>query len=208
MNRFIQFPLLLLLTLFAVGCKTSLDVVSERSIQKRKYRPGFFVAHPSNTHAKSHADQPLRANNASTIQAPADELITEELMLNTINTSLEASPVQTPMASPRPETVSRPQPRQAKAASTYESSKPTALDRSDQRISTNPFTHINLNAEQHAADDLELVIYILLSFLLPPLAVFLLYGISTEFWISILLTLLLWLPGVVYALIHVIRRMG
>ncbi len=39
---------------------------------------------------------------------------------------------------------------------------------------------------------------------LPPLAVALKFGIGTEFWISILLTLLFWIPGVIYALILII----
>lgn len=40
---------------------------------------------------------------------------------------------------------------------------------------------------------------IILNILLPPLAVFLNHGIGTEFLISLLLTLVGWLPGVIYA---------
>jgi uncharacterized membrane protein YqaE (UPF0057 family) len=40
-----------------------------------------------------------------------------------------------------------------------------------------------------------------LCILLPPLAVYLAMGIGTEFWISILLTLLFWIPGVIYAFV-------
>ncbi|HPD54609.1 MAG TPA: YqaE/Pmp3 family membrane protein [Bacteroidia bacterium] len=46
---------------------------------------------------------------------------------------------------------------------------------------------------------------IVLCILLPPLAVFLKFGIGTEFWISLILTLIFWLPGVIYALIVVTR---
>ncbi|MBX7141246.1 MAG: YqaE/Pmp3 family membrane protein [Chitinophagales bacterium] len=45
---------------------------------------------------------------------------------------------------------------------------------------------------------------ILFAILLPPLAVALVDGIGTSFWISIILTLLFWVPGVIYALIVVI----
>jgi len=46
---------------------------------------------------------------------------------------------------------------------------------------------------------------IVLCILLPPLAVYLHEGeINSKFWISILLTLLFWLPGVIYALIVVL----
>ncbi|HEY4650099.1 MAG TPA: YqaE/Pmp3 family membrane protein [Pontibacter sp.] len=47
------------------------------------------------------------------------------------------------------------------------------------------------------------VVEIILAVLLPPLAVFLHDGIGTTFWISLILTLLFWLPGVIYALLVV-----
>lgn len=47
------------------------------------------------------------------------------------------------------------------------------------------------------------IVEIILAILLPPLAVFLHDGIGTSFWISIILTLLFWLPGVIYALLVV-----
>jgi uncharacterized membrane protein YqaE (UPF0057 family) len=49
------------------------------------------------------------------------------------------------------------------------------------------------------------VLLVILAILLPPLAVYLHEGeINSRFWISILLTLLFWIPGVVYALIIVL----
>lgn len=47
------------------------------------------------------------------------------------------------------------------------------------------------------------IIEIILAVLLPPLAVFLHSGIGTQFWISLILTLLFWIPGVIYALLVV-----
>lgn len=53
-----------------------------------------------------------------------------------------------------------------------------------------------------ASDDK--VLLIILSILLPPLAVALHQGeVNTKFWISLLLTLLFWIPGVIYALLVV-----
>jgi len=45
------------------------------------------------------------------------------------------------------------------------------------------------------------ILTIILSILLPPVAVFMKHGIGTTLLISILLTLLGWLPGVIHALI-------
>lgn len=48
------------------------------------------------------------------------------------------------------------------------------------------------------------VLLIILAILLPPLAVYLHQGeINSKFWISLLLTLLFWIPGVIYALLVV-----
>jgi len=49
------------------------------------------------------------------------------------------------------------------------------------------------------------VLLVILAILLPPLAVYLHEDeINTRFWISIVLTLLFWIPGVIYALIIVL----
>ena len=44
------------------------------------------------------------------------------------------------------------------------------------------------------------LILVLLAILLPPLAVFLKKGVGSELLISIILTLIVWVPGVLYAI--------
>lgn len=41
--------------------------------------------------------------------------------------------------------------------------------------------------------------------LLPPLGIFLARGIGTAFWIGILLTLVGWVPGVIFALVAIFQ---
>jgi uncharacterized membrane protein YqaE (UPF0057 family) len=49
------------------------------------------------------------------------------------------------------------------------------------------------------------LLLVILAILLPPLAVYLHQGeINNKFWISLILTLLFWIPGVIYALIVVL----
>jgi uncharacterized membrane protein YqaE (UPF0057 family) len=49
------------------------------------------------------------------------------------------------------------------------------------------------------------LLLVILAILLPPLAVYLHEGtINNRFWISLLLTILFWLPGVIYALIVIL----
>lgn len=60
--------------------------------------------------------------------------------------------------------------------------------------------------KQSKADDnadIALMLLVLLAILLPPVAVYMKRGVGTPFWISIILTLLFWLPGIIYALLIV-----
>lgn len=50
----------------------------------------------------------------------------------------------------------------------------------------------------------ETIVLVILAILIPPLAVYLAKGLGTEFWISLILTLLFFLPGVIYSLIVVL----
>ena len=45
------------------------------------------------------------------------------------------------------------------------------------------------------------ILTIILNILLPPLAVFLKHGLGTTFLINLILTIILWLPGVIHAFI-------
>ena len=63
------------------------------------------------------------------------------------------------------------------------------------RISDQPNT-TELNTDQ--------LILVILAIIIPPLAVFIARGLGNEFWISLILTLLFWLPGMIYALLIVL----
>lgn len=56
-------------------------------------------------------------------------------------------------------------------------------------------------------EDDQKILLIVLAILLPPLAVYLHEDeINSKFWIALLLTLLFWLPGIIYALIVVLKE--
>ena len=46
---------------------------------------------------------------------------------------------------------------------------------------------------------------VIAAILLPPLGVFLARGLGTEFWVGTLLTILFWVPGLIFALVVVLR---
>jgi uncharacterized membrane protein YqaE (UPF0057 family) len=60
-------------------------------------------------------------------------------------------------------------------------------------------------ANKSAEASTNTLLLVILAILLPPLAVYLHEGvINSKFWIDLILTLLLWLPGVIYALIVIL----
>ncbi len=60
------------------------------------------------------------------------------------------------------------------------------------------------NAKEQGASD-DLVLLIILAILLPPLAMFVYEdGATNRFWISLLLTLLFYLPGLIYTLVVIL----
>lgn len=61
--------------------------------------------------------------------------------------------------------------------------------------------HVKMSNKSFAAVDT--ILLIILAILLPPLAVGIYEGITVRFWISLILTLLFWLPGVIYAILVV-----
>lgn len=46
---------------------------------------------------------------------------------------------------------------------------------------------------------------VILAILLPPLGVFLRFGLGARFWITVALTILGWVPGVIFALVMLAR---
>lgn len=61
------------------------------------------------------------------------------------------------------------------------------------------------NQREGKANDERTILLVILAILLPPLAVYLYENaITTKFWISLILTLLFWVPGVIYALLVVL----
>jgi uncharacterized membrane protein YqaE (UPF0057 family) len=49
------------------------------------------------------------------------------------------------------------------------------------------------------------ILYVILAVFLPPLAVFLRFGMGQWFWISVALTILGWIPGVIFAFVMLFR---
>jgi uncharacterized membrane protein YqaE (UPF0057 family) len=85
--------------------------------------------------------------------------------------------------------------------------KNTSRSEKKQRIKAVKATLKEYKANKKAGNEpsTNQLLLVILAILLPPLAVYLHQGeVNTKFWISLLLTLLFWLPGVIYALLVVL----
>ena len=50
------------------------------------------------------------------------------------------------------------------------------------------------------------LILIIVAIFLPPLAVFMMVGLGRDFWINLILTILLWAPGMIHAIYLIATR--
>ncbi|MEP2771016.1 MAG: YqaE/Pmp3 family membrane protein [Fulvivirga sp.] len=61
----------------------------------------------------------------------------------------------------------------------------------------------NIKALKQQDADADYVVMMILAIIIPPLGVGLTYGITGEFWLSLILTIIFWLPGAIYSAIVV-----
>lgn len=142
---------------------------------------------------------------AATIKSSVNEKIPVELsaVTNTPATTMETSSKElaayvnnTPSD---PVTVSK-ESKSSKTNSIAEKLVNRSLIKFTKRMANNFASHGSMVSYNN--DDQ--ILLIILAILLPPLAVYLAKGIGTEFWIDLILTLLFWIPGIIYALIVIL----
>jgi len=67
-------------------------------------------------------------------------------------------------------------------------------------ISFNRFLN-NANTASVDGGGADLIVLVILAIFIPPLSVFLAKGLGSDFWLDLLLTILFWVPGVIFALL-------
>ena len=125
------------------------------------------------------------------------------LALTTITTPVLAAAVVEPVPVSVPGST-EPTPAEVKAA--MESFRALPRKERKERLKDAKKMLKEYKADKRAgkAAETDQVLLAILAILLPPLAVYLKEGeINSKFWISLILTLLFWIPGVVYALLVV-----
>lgn len=206
--------------LIVSSCSTSSDLSSSSAIQKRRYTKGYHLNIPGKYKEKTqqlsvNRVEPIESQVEVTASANVDALEKQPV----ISASANVDPIEHNVSASVDET-----------AIVFEAIK--TIDLSTNETSTTPkanfeyhFKSVNSQSKSQERKSLfskshstvsapialppqgggSMLLYIILAILLPPLAVGLLYGITTEFWISLLLTILGYLPGIIYSLIVVLR---
>ncbi|MFN0031838.1 MAG: YqaE/Pmp3 family membrane protein [Flavobacteriales bacterium] len=174
-------------------------IVGSCTIEKRHYTGGYHVEWNSKINKLSNATvQPQEnlASNASEVEfTMAEEALQVAEKEN--NSSVETSQEEAVAGS-----SNELQPADLKVKAVKKSSKQTnAINRADVREAKQTIQQI---AKPNMEDVNELntneVLLVILCIFIPFLAVFLFEGsITTNFWLDLLLCLLFWLPGIVFA---------
>ncbi|MGB1517774.1 MAG: YqaE/Pmp3 family membrane protein [Crocinitomicaceae bacterium] len=192
------------LALILGSCVSSNNVVSNGLIQKRKYKKGFFF--------KSNADLRVVRENAkeknsivvngenieiydglSADISPSQDLNKSLALGKEIQATKDLIPLGMGEVSIQ--------------TKLKETNSPQFISKTKNEVRTSSREKIEqrrkIDSNSTSADD-RLILLVILAILIPPLAVFLARGIGTEFWISLILTLLFYFPGMIYSLLVVL----
>lgn len=172
---------------FLFSCSTGSDL----TIEKRRYRDGYYVA---KHHKKDHkAEVAVKAVNTETLPSRNTTAIEQSAVQPAAVTEVtQAAPVA-PVAAQAKATVAKPSVTSAPAVV-------NAITKKEVRQATKAV--VKKAKQQPAADDVPDVVIILLCIFIPPLAVFLIKGgIDNDFWINLVLTFLCGIPGIIHAFI-------
>ncbi len=185
------------------SCSTSSDLTSSSIIKKRRYLKGYQV----DIKGTQKADEKAKVATAKMENVQPNEIVREQspvlAQASTSNEITEAD-VKSPSVFSAPEKSETLGNRTEKAINTIDSER-KADKKTKSNLSNKKLRSKAVSAVPQAGEA-NMVLYIILAIILPPLAVGLLYGIGTEFLISLVLTLLFFLPGVIYALIMVLKK--
>ena len=168
------------------------------SITKRHYRSGYYVD------LGSHKPASLKPKVAKTIELASTDFITGVVELPSAVSQKQQTPVPTDVDL----MIHAQKKKQHSTGNIYASSNAYSItnDNMLNAASENYFepTPYPVSASSRgSSSSAPMWVIVLFAILIPPLGVFLRFGIIDKFWISLLLTLIFWLPGAIYSVIVV-----
>lgn len=125
------------------------------------------------------------------------------ILISTVLPASMAASTSEPVPATAPAS-SEPDPAAVKAAMKDFKSLPRSERKSRLKEAKKMFKQYKADKKAGKEAETDQVLLAILAILLPPLAVYLKEGvINSKFWISLILTLIFWIPGVIYALLVV-----
>ncbi|CAG5086596.1 YqaE/Pmp3 family membrane protein [Parvicella tangerina] len=210
-----NFFAVLLSAIILASCGTSHDVVDGGIFQKRKYNKGFHISKKSKVSTPSgEAEIDIASTSVEKVEIKSGKIITTPIT----NADVAVEDLQettNEQTTKEQQAAEKSDLNDIKSSNTFSSKnevsskvKPRFLRKGfrsspskGSKLSINQGS--NISAEKETADNTLLLVII--AFFIPFLAVALYDGITIRFWISLLLSLLFWLPGFVYALIVILE---
>jgi len=197
-----------LLVLF-ISIATLLTSCSEQlTLTKRHYKSGYYIdiSSKKQTEVKQIAANINTVNDKENITTPATIPATSEVKRDI--------QVQNQTATVTTATVSKKE-RAKKPVIKYSSSKTIASNNKTSEVAENKISELaadaadNLTQANSTSDviiisGLSLILIVIITIFIPPLGVALVYGIDLHFWIDLILTLLFFIPGLIYGLVVVL----
>ena len=190
--------LIAVLVVFASSC----------TITKRRYNSGYHIEwkQAAAKVEKNNHDNELAEVETKTIEAIAPVQTTEPS-----STAIITAPANTRVSSSLTETSTTEAPKRVTKKSASRTSNVTTANFETpvaSKTSTEAFVpvadHVEA-AESKAMSQVDMVVLVILALLIPPLAVYLHQGSWNDMcWISLLLTILFWIPGVVFAFLIIL----
>lgn len=200
----LKFPLFgLVLAALMASCSTSNDVVSNRSVQKRKYNDGFYISFNRGNHKlnkKNQEEDNLPANDqiAQTMDeiiAPQEQSTNPDVRSYIDNVEIEEVGTYAETGDLIPENEDKGFKealtdgfaRSAEIFMPVRVKNPFKADRS-KRTGT-------IENNGAASDDAMIILLVILALFIPPLAVFIFEGATGRFWIDLILAIIGWGVG-------------
>lgn len=191
------------------SCGTSHDVVDGGLFQKRKYNKGYHISKKSKVSTKMNDDQEVASiiitNDNETINSIEHEPSSDNEVVTTVsNETIVATETNNTIYTEDSNTEKSNTSKLNKGviAKNLRNMKRNSLSFIKSTIPVSVQNSNNTSESQNTTDDMTILLIIIAIFI-PFLAVLLYEGITTRFWISLLLTLLFWLPGAIYAILIV-----
>lgn len=182
---------------------SSCGSLSKMSFTKRHYRSGYYVDFGGRNHT------PHAPSNTAAITVREKHQTPQPVIVTKPN-SIIAAPVNeqkatvVKYAAPQKNIIRKKEEENSNKNVSNISTTNSFVQNSSIYASANHNNESESEVDVRVNADIPFIIILLCAIFIPPLGVALMYGIHTYFWVDLILTLLFFIPGMIFALIVVL----